>query len=464
MAIQSHPVSPLSKPALRVISINIEGFSRDKSEILSELCRSTQCDILCVQETHRDANQSRPYIPGLTLIAEICHPKHGNAVFVAPGISATSVEYSSDNGVEIITVDIGYCTVTSVYKPPNTPFQFVPPTNFNNDKTKIVMGDFNSHSTNWGYNATNADGEAVEEWAETQDLTLIHSIKEPASFNSGRWKRGYNPDLIFVSANVASQCTKTVSTPIPRTQHRPIMCGIQPVVRPIATPYRRRFNYRKANWEQYRNSIDDALLKIPPAPQNYDQFMDEVKIRSRKYIPRACRVLYIPGLSRESAALLREYETHYNCDPFSEDTIETGERLLTEVSEGRRSRWIDTVTNINMTHNSKKAWTTIRKLTNEAPPPMSPSQVTADQIAHQLLLNGKHPRRLSRVPKASQPTTPNDSISRPFLLGEITKVIRELKCGKASGVDNISVEQIKNLGPVAVSWLLQMFNECLITA
>ncbi|CAG9796474.1 unnamed protein product [Diatraea saccharalis] len=44
---------------------------KDKAEILSKLCQSTQCDILCVQETHRDGNQSRPYIHGLTLIAEI---------------------------------------------------------------------------------------------------------------------------------------------------------------------------------------------------------------------------------------------------------------------------------------------------------------------------------------------------------------------------------------------------------
>lgn len=144
------PVSPLSKSALCVVSINIEGFSQDKSEILSELCRSTRCDILCVQETHRDTSQSRPQVPGLTLIAEICHPKHGNAVFAAPGVSIVSInKHTSLNAIEVITVETDNCPVTSLYKPPGTPFQFDAPDNFSNQATKIVIGDFISHSTTW---------------------------------------------------------------------------------------------------------------------------------------------------------------------------------------------------------------------------------------------------------------------------------------------------------------------------
>lgn len=38
-----------------------------------------------------------------------------------------------------------------------------------------------------------------------------------------------------------------------------------------------------------------------------------------------------------------------------------------------------------------------------------------------------------------------------------------IKNGKAAGVDDLTVEQLKHLGPVAMSWLLAFFNACLET-
>lgn len=256
-------------------------------------------------------------------------------------------------------MDLDHCSVTSVYKPPGTPFRFSPPSNFDDQqRVKIVIGDFNSHNPLWGYNDLDDCGQAVETWAESNNLTLVHDPKQPASFNSGRWKRRYNPDLIFTSSDISSQCVKTVCPPIPRTQHRPIMCEISPVVRPLQVPLKRRFNYSKANWEQYAKSVDDALLNVPPSPREYDRFADIVSEVSRHCIPRGCRTSYIPGLSKESGELLMRYETLYCGDPFSEETTRVGEELLSRIDESRRDRWIDTVTNINMTHNSKRAWKT----------------------------------------------------------------------------------------------------------
>jgi len=62
------------------------------------------------------------------------------------------------------------------------------------------------------------NGEKVEEWAEAELLSLIHNPKLPKSFNSGRWQKGSNPDLIFVSSNISQQSVKNVCNPIPNTQ------------------------------------------------------------------------------------------------------------------------------------------------------------------------------------------------------------------------------------------------------
>ena len=39
-------------PALMVLSVNLEGLSLAKQQILAELCNSLHYDVLCLQETH----------------------------------------------------------------------------------------------------------------------------------------------------------------------------------------------------------------------------------------------------------------------------------------------------------------------------------------------------------------------------------------------------------------------------
>ena len=72
----------LSEPALTVTSINIEGMSAAKQQLLAELCEKQKCDVLCVQETHRGLKAIRPNIRGMSLVAEIAYEQYGSAIFV----------------------------------------------------------------------------------------------------------------------------------------------------------------------------------------------------------------------------------------------------------------------------------------------------------------------------------------------------------------------------------------------
>ena len=62
---------------------------------------------------------------------------------------------------ELITIVMSGVVVHSVYKPPND--QFALPALGHRDLPHIVIGDFNSHSTSWGYDTTDNNGEAVEQ-------------------------------------------------------------------------------------------------------------------------------------------------------------------------------------------------------------------------------------------------------------------------------------------------------------
>ena len=59
-------------------------------------------------------------------------------------------------------------------------------------------------------------GEAVEEWATKKDLTPLHDLKDGSSFMSARWKKGYNPDLVFVSSSQFTCFEKIITEPYPK--------------------------------------------------------------------------------------------------------------------------------------------------------------------------------------------------------------------------------------------------------
>ena len=126
------------------------------------------------------------------------------------------------------------------------------------------------------------------------------------------------------------------------------------------------------------------------------------------------------------------------------------------------------VENTNLTMNSKKAWATIRRLGADNVSPPVVTTVTADQIANQLLSNGRrveHRRppgehHKTIVPSNNQPPT---ELTKPFSLDALATGLSLLKAGKAAGLDGLLTEMLPHLGNTAKYWLLDMLNECTST-
>ena len=174
-----------------------------------------------------------------------------------------------DNDVEVLEVKLKGVVVISVYKPPGNAFQM---RMLRTSKPQVVIGDFNSHSINWGYSESNLDGEAVEAWAEANHHSLLHNPKLPKSFNSGRWKQGYNPDIAFVSHSISPLSKKMVLEPIPKSQHRPIGIIVTYAVSTALIPNRRRLNLKKANWKGFLDELEYRLQYVQATPDNYEDF------------------------------------------------------------------------------------------------------------------------------------------------------------------------------------------------
>jgi len=52
------------------------------------------------------------------------HKKNGSAIFVRSTIQVMSAYFTEENDIEILTIEMEKCTVTFIYKPPNSQFTF----------------------------------------------------------------------------------------------------------------------------------------------------------------------------------------------------------------------------------------------------------------------------------------------------------------------------------------------------
>ena len=77
--------------------------------------------------------------------------------------------------------------------------------------------------------------ECLAGWASINCLALLYNAKDAASFYSGRWNTGTNPDLAFASIGPNScLLDRCVLEKFPRSQHRPSL--ITPPTFAMAVP------------------------------------------------------------------------------------------------------------------------------------------------------------------------------------------------------------------------------------
>ena len=299
--------------------------------------------MLSLPVSPRNTPIPRPTIAGISLVVDRPRNKYVSAILIQNDLKVK----------EIVTIVMPGVVVHSVYKRPNDPLEL--PALGHRNLPHIVIRDFNSHSTTWGYTRTDNEEGAVEQWADSCEFTLIHDAKLPKSFKSARWKIGYNPYLIFAYDSIANMCKKSVMDPITHTQHRPICVSVQPIVVPQPTPLRRRFNLRKADWNGYLTELNNCIEDVEPIPFNYNCFVENVRVASRRHIPRGCRTDYVQGLTDKSKNLYEAYKQQYSSNPFDNRTMGSGNLLLDKMTEEKRKIWEEVITSTNMTHNGQKA-------------------------------------------------------------------------------------------------------------
>ena len=145
----------------------------------------------------------------------------------------------------------------------------------------------------------------------------------------------------------------------------------------------------KANWSGYATDVDFLVDEVDHTSDNYERFVEAIRVTLRKHIPRGCRSHYIPGMSEETTSLYGAYEKQYMCNPIDSTTLDTGNELISRMVAENKRRWEEMITSTDLTGNTRKAWQTIINISNDHTASIPPGLVTVKQVAHQLLVNAE---------------------------------------------------------------------------
>ena len=228
-------------------------------------------------------------IPGFGLTGSSFSKKHGLATFVHDRLKWTLVDQSpTTSETEWLCVDVDGYRIVNVYKSPSTRLQASDLPVF--PYPVLYAGDFNCPHVNWSYRTSSADGECLFAWASLNSLVPLNDSKDVATFHSGRWNTGTNPDLAFVSVGPDSRVPdRRILVKFSRSQHRPLLITPPRLALPVPSKPLERWNFRKANWSHY-NALTNKLAKSlllsdsPDVDLAYQNFCNVIRAAAKNSI------------------------------------------------------------------------------------------------------------------------------------------------------------------------------------
>ena len=202
-------------------------------------------------------------------------------------------------------------------------------------------------------------------------------------------KYKHQPDLAFVSMDSDSRLPdRHVLKKFPRSQHRPSLITPPRFVSPVPSKPVERLNLRKAKWSPYITLTNKLARTLPPPDmdQAYQCFCNTISTTAKKCIPCGRRNNRITCWDAECENLYQIFLPY----PEGHESSKTATALLSRLDRKRRTRWSEAVQNIDFSHSTRVARSTLNNLTGRSRQFPHQCPVLANAIASQLVTNGKY--------------------------------------------------------------------------
>lgn len=119
----------------------------------------------------------------------------------------------------------------------------------------------------------------------------------------------YSPDLSIVSTDTTEVFPKTIRSVLdkfPYSQHRTVVVDWERKIPIVHTIQKLRWNFNKANWENFSKELGLIIKWIPHEIEACDYFTNAIIAVAKKNIPRGFRRDNIPGWSEYCEEIYEE--------------------------------------------------------------------------------------------------------------------------------------------------------------
>ena len=390
---------------------------------------------------------------------------------------ATPNSLNDDDHLEELTIEITssnnqHLRIRNVYIPPASSCKqgYVAPINHLDDglnNTFLILGDVNAHHQLWHTDDTeDARGQTIADWLGSN----THGILNEDSPTRITATCSTSPDLSIASSSILTSCDWRTNVSL-SSDHLPIHIKISTEVSRLIPATQQTFiNFKKADWAGFRD-FSEQLFSNATATNNVHNsekfFRSVLNKAAKRFIPAGRIPEIYNDMPTDTANLLKERDSLRQQDPADIRIPELTKQINQQHNTHRTKKWLEHLENCGP--NSQKLWSTIKGINNPKREHQNQSisfnstkYLNSNKIANKFnsqftpASTTKPSKEFRRVLRNIRQKPKDPAIN--ITTAQTANAIKRSKNSKALGPDNIAPIMLKYLGPAALSFLTDLFN------
>jgi hypothetical protein len=474
---------------INILQVNINGISNKILE-LQQLTKEQNIDIITIQETKLKLANKLPSIPSFTAVRQDRNDKEGGGLltFIKNDITFSELKNKNPNKfIESQTIEIHVpkqkpLHITNLYIPPrsqtnNAKSEDTDIESFFTEKlalpNSIISGDVNAHSSLWHSPIQDHRGATIENLIQNSEHIILNS-NTPTRLSSNKDQQPTSPDITTISNNLHPQATwKTINQLA--SDHLPIIITLQ-AKNTIHRHHKLKSysNYKKANWEKFSEEIELKIAKqnTPKNIHHANKTLVNAIIEADKHnIPKGKIQTKHSPLPQDIRTKITERNETRKQDPKNPIIQTLNNEINKQIQIHKTNLW---KTKLEKTWDHKTDthtfWNTLNSLQGKTKPHETnrtitfnnKTKTTAKQIATSFNQQFTNPSKYTthkenRKINRQVNKLPLDSLFF-FTEEQVQRSIKTSKNNNSTGPDNINIQHLKHLGPIAIKYLTDIYN------